>query len=98
MSDQSFEAPAATTEQAPRDLHVAAAPRDLASYPERLFAHDMAAIYRISLKRFYALDAEGHFDFAIIKPRIGRKSWSRERVRQSFDGELRGLSVARRKA
>lgn len=73
-------------------------PRDLATYPERLFAEDMAAIFRISTKRFYALDAEGAFMFAEIKPRIGRKSWARERVRQYLAGELRGLTSVRKRA
>lgn len=72
--------------------------RDLASFPERLFAADLAAIYGISLKRVYALDAEGAFLFAEIRPRIGRKSWSRERVRQHFAGEVRGLTEVRKRA
>jgi hypothetical protein len=63
----------------------------LDDYPERLFAPEMAAIYRVSLKRFYALADEGAFLFAEIKPRIGRKAWSRERVRQHFAGTLTGL-------
>lgn len=69
---------------------------DWAAYPKRLFAADMAAIYRISVKRFYALDAEGAYLFAEIKPRIGRKSWSLDRVRQHFDGTLTGLTSARK--
>src|SRR5437762_9391962 len=32
-------------------------PRELADYTERLFAHDMAAIFRIGLKQVYKLDA-----------------------------------------
>ena len=70
-------------------------PRALDSYPERLFAAEMAEIFRLSVKRFYALDAEGAFLFAENKPRIGRKSWSRERVRQHFAGELKGLTPVR---
>ena len=63
----------------------------IADYPERLFAPDMAAIYRVSLKRFYKLAEEGAFDFARIRPTVGRISWSRERVRQHVDGEITGI-------
>lgn len=69
--------------------------KSIADYPERLFAADMAAIFRVSLKRFYALDSEGAFDFARTRPTIGRKSWSRERVRQYFAGEITGLTDGR---
>jgi hypothetical protein len=65
-------------------------------YPAPQWPVDMADIYRVSLKRFYQLAAEGAFDFAVLRPRIGRKSWSRERVRQYFSGELRGLTPTRR--
>jgi len=67
------------------------------TYPERLFAPDMAEIFRVSLKRFYALDAEGAFLFAEQRPRIGRKAWSRARVQQYFAGEVRGLTPTRKR-
>jgi hypothetical protein len=70
--------------------------KSIADYPERLFAHDMAEIYRVSLKRFYKLAEEGAFDFARIKPTVGRISWSRDRVKQHFDGEVTGLTERRR--
>ena len=60
-----------------------AAPR-LDEYPERLSAKDMAAIFRVSQKRLYAIDAEGALLWAENRPRIGRRSWSRERVRRYF--------------
>jgi hypothetical protein len=85
----------ASSEQPHGDAHVTHRP--LESYPDLLNAHDMAAIFRVSLCRFYAIAAEGAFDFALNRPRIGKKSWSRERVRQYFAGELRGLTgVAKR--
>lgn len=68
---------------------------NLDSYPDRLFAKEMAEIFRVSLKRFYAQDAAGEFLFAEIKPRIGRKSWSKKRVEQYFAGELKGLTGPR---
>lgn len=70
--------------------------RAIESYPIRLFAHDMADIFQVSLKRFYALDAEGAFDFAKNRPTIGRKSWSRDRVKAYFDGTLVGMTGLRR--
>ena len=70
----------------------------LEQFPERLFAADMAAIFRVSVKRIYQLDASGALLFAENRPRIGRKSWSRERVRQYFAGEISGLTAARKRA
>lgn len=67
--------------------------RSLEDYPIRLYAHHMAEIFGVALRRFYALDADGHFLFAENRPQIGRKSWSRERVRQYFAGELSGLTA-----
>ena len=66
--------------------------RPLESYPIRLFAEHMAEIFGVSLKRFYAQDRVGDYDFAVNKPSIGRKSWSRDRVRRYFDGTLKGLT------
>ena len=37
----------------------ATAGRTIDSYPIKLHAHHMAEIFDVSLKRFYALDAEG---------------------------------------
>lgn len=68
---------------------------DIDTYPDRLFAPDMAAIFRVSLKRFYKLDGEGAFLWAETKPRIGRKSWSKARVTAYFAGEVRGLTDKR---
>ncbi len=72
-------------------------PQTLDAYPLRLFAKDMAAIFRVSVKRFYALEAEGAYLFAENRPRLGRKSWSRDRVRQYFAGEVTGLTDSRRR-
>jgi hypothetical protein len=69
----------------------------LDAYPLRLFAPQMAEIFGVSLKRFYALEAEGAFLWAEHRPRIGRKSWSRERVRQYDAGEVTGLTDRGRK-
>lgn len=71
--------------------------RSLDDYPERLFIEDMAAIFRVSVRRAYDYAAEGAFDFAVNKPQIGRPSWSRARVKQYFAGELRGLTPVRAK-
>ena len=61
-----------------------------------LYAKDLAEIWGVSLKRIYALDAEGAFDFAKNRPTIGRKSWSRDRVRAYFGGTLVGLTGVRK--
>jgi hypothetical protein len=66
--------------------------RDLETFAERMFAKDVAEWMDISVKRFYALEAEGRFFFAEHRPRIGRKSWSRERLKQWDRGELKGLT------
>lgn len=76
----------------------ASAGRVIGDYPIRLFAHHMAEIFGLSLKAFYAQDAAGAFTFAENRPRIGRKSWSRDRVALHFSGELRGLTETRRRA
>jgi|GEM_PF-7010668 len=70
----------------------ATAGRTIDSYPIKLHAHHMAEIFDVSLKRFYALDAEGAFLFAQLRPRIGRKAWSRDRVAAYFAGTLLGLT------
>lgn len=70
----------------------------LTDYPVRLYAADMARIFRVSVKQFYRLDGQGAFLFAENRPRIGRKSWSRDRVAQYFDGTLRGLTGGARRA
>jgi hypothetical protein len=67
-------------------------PQSIEQYPLRLFAPHMAEIFGVSLKRFYRLEATGNFMWAETKPRIGRKSWSRERVAAYFAGEVRGLT------
>jgi len=72
--------------------------RALADYPITLYAHHMAAIFGVTLNAFYKKESEGAYLFAENKPRIGRKSWSRDRVAQYFAGELRGLTDIRRRA
>lgn len=81
-----------------RAAEEATAGRSLESYPITLFAHHMAEIFGISLKRFYANDAIGCYLFAENKPRIGRKSWSRDRVAAYFNGTLQGLTSSARRA
>lgn len=95
--ERDFEPVSTQPEQPQRDEHAVPRVQEIDSYPLCLSAHHMAALFGKSLKRFYALDAEGAFSFAENKPRIGRKSWSRERVRQYFAGELRGLTVVRKR-
>lgn len=90
-----LEAVAPLPEQTHGDAHIQH--RALDTYPDRLFAVDMAAIFRVSLRRFYTLDADGAFLFAQNK-RIGRKSWAKARVAQYFAGELSGLTAARKRA
>jgi len=75
----------------------ASAGRTLESYPLRLFAHHMAEIFGVSIKRFYALENEGAFLFAENRPRVARKSWSRDRVKAYFDGEVTGITAPRLK-
>jgi hypothetical protein len=70
----------------------------LETYPLCLYAPQMATIFGLGLKRFYALASEGAFDWAENRPRIGRKSWSRVRVEQYFHGEIRGLTPVRRRS
>lgn len=96
-SQQGTEPVAPTVQESAGPLDGAGRNRELADFPIRLFAHDMAAIFGIGLKRVYQLDAEGAFLFAENKPRIGRKSWSRDRVRQYFAGDLTGLTVGRKR-
>jgi len=72
-------------------------PHSLDAYPLRLFAKDMAEIFRVSLKRFYALDEEGAFLWAEHRPRLGRKSYSREIVGEYLAGKPIGLTDPRRR-
>lgn len=87
-----------TKREAMRAAEEASAGRALDTYPLRLFASHMAEIFGISVKQFYAQDAAGAFLWAENKPRIGRKSWSRERVREYFAGEVKGITSRLRRA
>lgn len=78
-----------------RAAEEASAGRAIDSYPITLYAHHMAAIFGVSLNAFYKKEAEGAYLFAENRPRIGRKSWSRDRVAQYFAGELRGVAQGR---
>lgn len=66
--------------------------RDLDEFPQRMFAHHMAEWLGVSLKAFYRQHEHGQFVFAEHRPRIGKLSWSRERLRQWDAGELSGLT------
>lgn len=66
--------------------------RTLDAFPERMVAADVAEWMGISVNAFYKLEAVGKFTFAEHRPRIGKKSWSRERLRQWDAGELAGLT------
>lgn len=73
----------------------ASAGRAMSDYPIVLYAHHMAAIFGVSLNAFYKKEAAGAYLFAENRPRIGRKSWSRDRVAQYVAGETRGLTARR---
>lgn len=69
--------------------------RAIADYPVRLYAHHMAEVFGVSIKEFYRLESKGEFVFAEHRPRIGRKTWSRDRVAAYHDGTLNGLTKSR---
>lgn len=66
--------------------------RTLDDFPELMSAKDLAEWLGKSLKRIYALEREGAFTFAKHRPRIGAMTFSRERLRQWANGELKGLT------
>src|SRR5207253_5774923 len=78
-----------------RSADSVSAGKTIESYPLRLFAHHMAEVFGVSLNGFYKQESAGAFTWAENRPKIGRKSWSRDRVAQYFAGELRGLTEGR---
>jgi len=88
----------ASSEQPQRDADVVRRPRELDDFPRVMLVKDMAEFFRYELKTFYRKASAGDFDFALIKPTVGRLEYDRERVRQHVDGTLRGLTVARKRA
>lgn len=85
-------APATTKLETMRASEERSAGRALTDYPIRLYSHHMAEIFGVSVKRFLAQDLTGNFIWAENRPRIGRKSWSRDRVIAYFAGEIAGLT------
>jgi hypothetical protein len=81
--------------ETPGDAHVTHRP--LKDYPEVMLIADVAAYLRVTVKHTYKLIAEGALDFALLKPRLGRPRFDRDRLDLYRRGELRGLTVVRRK-
>lgn len=71
--------------------------RNLSDFPERMVIKDLAEWLGISVKRAYALEAQGDFVFAEHRPRIGRKSWSRDRLKQWDLGTNTGLHMVQKR-
>lgn len=67
-------------------------------YAPVLYVPDMAEIWTLSVKRAYALAAEGAFDFARLRPSVARYSYSRDRVKAYLDGNTEALRLVRKKA
>lgn len=64
-----------------------------------LYAKDLAEIFQVGVKRIYEMAAEGAFDLIENRPPMaGRMSWSRDRLQQYLNGELRGLTAVKKKA
>lgn len=77
-----------TAKAAARQLaREASAGRSIDEYPIELDAHHMSEIFGVSLKQIYKWDAAGKLLRFENLPRIGRKTWSRERVRARHTGE-----------
>ena len=68
-----------------------AARRSLDDFPEIMSVKDIAEWLGLSVSRAHALDAAGAFDFSACRPRIGRKSFDRDRLRDWKEGNLAGL-------
>lgn len=64
-------------------------------YGPILTAADLARILRVGIRRIYQMDWEGSLVFAELKPRVGIKKWSRDRVQSWIDGDLKGLTGGR---
>lgn len=79
-----------------REAEQRSAGKAITDYPITLYAHHMAEIFGVSLSAFYKSESAGAFLFAENKPRIGRKSWSRDRVAAHFAGERVGLTGLKR--
>lgn len=62
-------------------------PPSLDSYGPLLNAHEMAAIWQISLSRFYRVAREGAYDVFTVTPAIGPRIYSKEKVAKYLAGE-----------
>lgn len=71
-----------------REAESKSAGKRIAEFPIRLYAGHMAEILGISLNAFYKLEAKGEFTEFEHKPRIGRKTWSRDLVQAWNEGRL----------
>lgn len=55
--------------------------------PQRMTAKDMQAAFDLKAPRFYELVRAGAFNAFELKPIIGRRCWSGEKVQRYFAGE-----------
>lgn len=72
--------------------------RPLASFGDVLDVKDLAAWRGLSVKRMYAIVGEGTFDFARVRPSVGRQEFSRARLQAWADGERMDLTPVRKRA
>lgn len=54
-------------------------------FPARLVAADLMVIFGIGKSQFYRLESAGRFQRLELRPRIGRKAWSRTLVQDWLD-------------
>lgn len=71
--------------------------RTLDQFGDTLSVAELAEWRGLSAARIYRLIAEGCFDFALVRPEIGPRLFSRARLQEWADGQLRGLTVARKR-
>lgn len=55
--------------------------------PQRMTAKDMQIAFDLNRSRFYELLSAGAFNAFELKPVIGRRCWSGEKVQRYFAGE-----------
>lgn len=82
---QALEAAPASAEQAHSDTNSVLVNFDL--LPPLLGPKEMAAIFRISVSRFYQLREEGQWDVFKVTPTLGPKCYSRDLLKRYVAGE-----------
>lgn len=70
----------------------------LSAFGDVLTVADLAQWRGLSVKRMYAVVGEGTFDFARVRPFVGKIEFSKARLQAWADGERMDLTVARRRA